>query len=111
MGRRTSETGGAQLSREAYERELDRLRNKLMALRGWIRYEPARLVIVFEARDGAGKGSAIKRLTEYLNPRVVRTVALPAPTSPERTQRYFQRYVDHLPTEPQTYVRDAAAGG
>jgi polyphosphate kinase 2 len=63
----------------------------------WVRSEGARIVVIFEGRDAAGKGSTIKRVTEYLNPRVARIVALPAPTERERTQWYFQRYVSHLP--------------
>jgi polyphosphate kinase len=85
------------LPRKIYESELERLQAELVRLQEWVRQEGARLVIVFEGRDAAGKGSAIKRVTEYLNPRVARITALPAPTERERTQWYFQRYVEHLP--------------
>lgn len=85
------------LPRAMYERELLRLQVELVKLQEWVRAEGARLVVVFEGRDAAGKGSTIKRVTEHLNPRVARIVALPTPTERERTQWYFQRYVEHLP--------------
>ncbi|GAA2128634.1 polyphosphate kinase 2 [Actinomadura napierensis] len=85
------------LRRDVYESELRRLQAELVKLQEWVRAEGARVVVVFEGRDAAGKGSTIKRVTEYLNPRVARIAALPAPTDRERTQWYFQRYVEHLP--------------
>ncbi|MEV0285894.1 MULTISPECIES: polyphosphate kinase 2 [unclassified Kribbella] len=85
------------LPKKVYERELLRLQAELVKLQEWVRTEGARVVVVFEGRDAAGKGSTIKRVTQYLNPRVARIVALPAPTERERTQWYFQRYVEHLP--------------
>jgi polyphosphate kinase 2 (PPK2 family) len=69
-----------------YERELLRLQAELVKLQEWVRVEGARLVVVFEGRDAAGKGSTIKRVTEFLNPRVARIVALPAPTERQQTQ-------------------------
>src|SRR4051794_9292460 len=86
------------LSVAAYEAELFRLQVELVKLQEWTRVTGARLVVVFEGRDAAGKGGTIKRITEYLNPRVARVVALPTPTDRERGQWYFQRYVAHLPT-------------
>ncbi|GGT75650.1 MULTISPECIES: polyphosphate kinase 2 [Actinomadura] len=85
------------LPRRVYEPELARLQSDLVNLQEWVRSEGARVVVVFEGRDAAGKGSTIKRVTEHLNPRVARIVALPVPTDRERTQWYFQRYVEHLP--------------
>ena len=85
------------MPKEAYEAELLRLQGELVEMQEWVRASGARLVVVFEGRDAAGKGGAIKRVTEYLNPRVCRIVALPAPTERQRTQWYFQRYVEHLP--------------
>src|SRR5690349_6968676 len=85
------------LSTSAYEAELFRLQAELVTLQEWARAEQARIVVVFEGRDAAGKGGTIKRITQYLNPRITRIAALPAPTSRERSQWYFQRYIEHLP--------------
>src|SRR4051812_5629660 len=74
------------LPRKAYEKELFRLQGELVKLQEWVRMEGARLVVVFEGRDAAGKGSTIKRVSEYLNPRLARIAALPAPTERERSQ-------------------------
>jgi polyphosphate kinase len=94
------------LPRKIYERELFRLQAELVRLQEWVRSEGARVVVVFEGRDAAGKGSTIKRVTEYLNPRIARIAALPAPTERERTQWYFQRYVEHLPAAGQIVLFD-----
>jgi polyphosphate kinase 2 len=94
------------LPRKAYEKELVRLQAELVKLQEWVRTEKARLVVVFEGRDAAGKGSTIKRVTEYLNPRVARIAALPAPTEREQTQWYFQRYVAHLPAAGEIVLFD-----
>ena len=80
-----------------YERELVRLQRELVKLQEWVRVQGLRVCVVFEGRDAAGKGGTIKRITERTNPRVVRVAALPTPTERERTQWYFQRYVEHLP--------------
>ena len=80
-----------------YEAELFRLQAELVKMQEWVQAEGQRLVVVFEGRDAAGKGGTIKRITQYLNPRVARIAALPAPTERERTQWYFQRYIEHLP--------------
>ena len=85
------------LKKSVYEAELVRLQAELVTMQEWVRREGERVVVVFEGRDAAGKGSTIKRVTEYLNPRHARIVALPAPTERQRTQWYFQRYVEHLP--------------
>lgn len=85
------------LSNEIYEAELLKLQNELVSMQQWIKESGSRLVVIFEGRDAAGKGSAIKRITEYLNPRNARVAALPAPTERERTQWYYQRYIAHLP--------------
>src|SRR5579883_2505208 len=82
---------------DVYDRELLRLQTELVKMQEWIRQEQRRLVVLFEGRDAAGKGGAIKRVREYLNPRWCRVAALPAPTDRERSQWYFQRYVTHLP--------------
>jgi polyphosphate kinase 2 len=92
--------------RKLYARELLRLQAELVKLQEWVRAEQARLVVVFEGRDGAGKGSTIKRFSEYLNPRVARITALPAPTERERGSWYFQRYVAHLPSSGEIVLFD-----
>jgi polyphosphate kinase len=87
----------ATIDRRVYFRELLRLQSELIKLQDWVQYTKSKVVVLFEGRDSAGKGGVIKRITQRLNPRVVRVVALPAPTERERTQWYFQRYVPHLP--------------
>lgn len=84
-------------ARKQYFRELFRLQGELVKLQDWVVSTGHRLVVIFEGRDAAGKGGAIKRITQRLNPRVCRVAALPAPNNRERTQWYFQRYVAHLP--------------
>jgi polyphosphate kinase 2 len=85
------------LPREFYEKTLYQLQGELVTMQEWVKSTGARIVVVFEGRDAAGKGSTIKRVTEYLNPRMARIVALPTPTERQRTQWYFQRYVEQLP--------------
>ncbi|MFO1227951.1 polyphosphate kinase 2 [Roseateles sp.] len=87
----------AQSQRLAYFKQLFRLQRELVKLQDWVAHTKQKVVILFEGRDAAGKGGAIKRITQRLNPRVCRVVALPAPNDRERTQWYFQRYVPHLP--------------
>jgi len=106
--RGTSDTGEeiTRMPKKIYEKELFRLQAELVKLQEWVRNEGARLVIIFEGRDAAGKGSTIKRVTQFLNPRVARITALPAPTEREQTQWYFQRYVDHLPAAGEIVLFD-----
>jgi polyphosphate kinase len=85
------------LDRRTYFRELLRLQRELIKLQDWVVHQKLKLVVLFEGRDAAGKGGVIKRITQRLNPRICRVVALSAPTERERTQWYFQRYVTHLP--------------
>jgi polyphosphate kinase len=94
------------LPRHVYEQHLFGLQAELVKLQEWVRVEGARLVVIFEGRDAAGKGSAIKRISEYLNPRIARIAALPAPTERERSQWYFQRYVEHLPAAGEIVLFD-----
>ena len=94
------------LSKKAYEKELLRLQAELVAMQQWVVENGERLVIVMEGRDAAGKGSAIKRITQYLNPRTCRIEALPKPTDRERGQWYFQRYVEKLPTAGEIVIFD-----
>src|SRR6516225_4396441 len=99
-------SAAAKLPRQVYERELYRMQGELVKMQGWMRATGARMVVIFEGRDAAGKGGTIKRVAEYLNPRVAPIVALPAPTERERGQWYFQRYVDHLPTAGELVLFD-----
>lgn len=85
------------VERQVYFRELLRLQSELIKLQSWTAHTKAKVVVLFEGRDSAGKGGVIKRITQRLNPRICRVVALPAPTERERSQWYFQRYVPHLP--------------
>jgi polyphosphate kinase 2 len=94
------------LDRAVYEKELFRLQGELMKVQEWLRAEQARIVVIFEGRDAAGKGGAIKRVSQYLNPRVVRIAALPAPTEREKGEWYFQRYVEQLPTAGEMLLFD-----
>ena len=94
------------LTSKAYEAELYRLQVELAKVQEWVRAEQQRVVVVFEGRDAAGKGGTIKRVAQYLNPRVARIVALPSPTERERTQWYFQRYIEHLPAAGEIVLFD-----
>src|SRR6185437_14907628 len=89
-----------------YAKELRKLHIELAKLQEWIRHEGMRVVVLFEGRDAAGKGGAIKRITEPLNPRICRVVALGTPTEREKTQWYFQRYVAHLPAAGEMVLFD-----
>src|SRR6201987_6084378 len=94
------------LPNQVYEAELFRLQTEFVKLQEWVRHSGARLVIIFEGRDGAGKGGTIKRITEYLSPRVARIAALPVPTERERGQWYYQRYITHLPAKGEIVLFD-----
>jgi polyphosphate kinase 2 len=100
------EKSAAKVPNDVYEAELFRLQTELVKLQEWTRVTGARIVVVFEGRDAAGKGGTIKRITEYLSPRSVRIAALPAPTERERGQWYFQRYIEHLPTRGEIVLFD-----
>lgn len=89
-----------------YEKELATLQIELVKLQEWVKHEGLRVVVIFEGRDAAGKGGVIKRISQSLNPRVCRVVALPAPTEREKTQWYFQRYVAHLPAAGEMVLFD-----
>ena len=94
------------ISNEVYEAEVFRLQTELVKLQEWTRQSGARILVIFEGRDAAGKGGAIKRITEYLSPRIARIVALPTPTSRERGQWYYQRYIAHLPSRGEIALFD-----
>jgi polyphosphate kinase len=93
-------------ARRHYFRELFRLQRELVKLQDWVQHTAHKVVILFEGRDAAGKGGVIKRITQRLNPRVARVVALPAPNDRERTQWYFQRYAAHLPAAGEMVLFD-----
>ncbi|NMT56240.1 polyphosphate kinase 2, partial [Vibrio parahaemolyticus] len=94
------------LKKKEYEKELKNLQVELVKLQEWVKHKGLKVVVLFEGRDAAGKGGVIKRITEKLNPRVCRVVALPAPTEKEKTQWYFQRYVAHLPSAGEIVLFD-----
>ena len=106
LGEDARRPGASASSRIHYFRELFRLQGELVKLQDWVVATGHRVVIIFEGRDAAGKGGVIKRITQRLNPRVCRVVALPAPNDRERTQWYFQRYVTHLPAGGEIVLLD-----
>ena len=105
MAKKTA-SGLTKLPKGVYESELARLQAELVVLQEWVRATGARVVVLFEGRDAAGKGSAIKRITEVLNPRMVRIAALPSPSEREKTQWYFQKYIAHLPAAGEIVLFD-----
>jgi polyphosphate kinase len=96
----------SKLIRKEYERELRKLQTELCHLQSWVKHKGLRIVILFEGRDGAGKGGTIKALTERVSPRVFRVIALPAPSDREKTQMYMQRYVAHFPAAGEVIIFD-----
>jgi polyphosphate kinase 2 len=101
-----SAAGAGTLKRKDYEKELAKLHVELVKLQRWVVATGAKICIVFEGRDGAGKGGTIKAITERVSPRVFRVVALPAPTDREKSQMYLQRYVPHLPAAGEIVIWD-----
>jgi polyphosphate kinase len=102
----TDHEAGGKLSRKEYERELARLQVELVKLQQWVVHKGLKVCIIFEGRDGAGKGGTIKAITERVSPRVFRVVALPAPTEREKSQIYAQRYIPHLPAGGEVVIFD-----
>ena len=98
--------GRTKMSQKQYERELAQLQIELVKLQEWVKHAGLKVVVLFEGRDAAGKGGTIKRITESLNPRICRVVALGTPTERERTQWYFQRYADQLPAAGEMVLFD-----
>ncbi|MDN3494680.1 polyphosphate kinase 2 [Planococcus sp. APC 4015] len=94
------------LAKKTYEHELRRLQAQLVDMQAWVQASGARIVVIFEGRDAAGKGSTIKRITEYLNPRITRIAALPTPTEREKSQWYYQRYIKELPAAGEIVLMD-----
>jgi len=106
MGKKNNGTKNNKLSDNVYEEELEKLQVELVKLQEWIKDKQLKVVVIFEGRDAAGKGGTIKRITEKLNPRMCRIVALTKPTEREKTQWYFQRYVPHLPASGEMVLFD-----
>jgi polyphosphate kinase len=100
------EDRSSKVAKKRYDKELRRLQTELVKMEDWVAATGARIVVVFEGRDAAGKGGTIKRITQYLNPRITRIAALPKPTERERTQWYFQRYIDELPAAGEVVLFD-----
>src|SRR6187455_1475149 len=103
---KNGETGAPSLKRKEYEARLRDLHVELVKLQEWVKREGKKVCVVFEGRDGAGKGGVIKAITERVSPRVFRVVALPAPTDREKSQMYLQRYVPHLPAAGEVVIFD-----
>ena len=105
-GRDGESPGGIRLKGKEYEPQLKKLHVELVKLQEWVRHEGLKVCIVFEGRDGAGKGGTIKAITERVSPRVFRVMALPAPTEREQSQMYIQRYLPHLPAAGEIVIFD-----
>jgi polyphosphate kinase 2 len=99
-------SGAKKLSRKKYEKKLAGLHGELVALQGWVVQQGLKVCVVFEGRDGAGKGGTIKAITDRVSPRIFRVVALPAPTEREKSQMYLQRYLPHLPAAGEVVIFD-----
>ncbi|MGB2903259.1 MAG: polyphosphate kinase 2, partial [Candidatus Dechloromonas phosphoritropha] len=97
---------GEKLGARAYEQELEKLHVELVKLQEWVVAKGLKVCVVFEGRDGAGKGGTIKAITERVSPRVFRVIALPAPSEREKTQMYAQRYMPHLPAAGEVVIFD-----
>lgn len=106
MGKHKSEKNHNKLDDKTYEKELRKLQVELVKLQGWVKQEGKKIAVLFEGRDAAGKGGTIKRITEPLNHRICRVVALGIPTEKEKTQWYLQRYISHLPAAGEIVLFD-----
>src|SRR5574341_284932 len=99
-------TDRERMKRKEYDKELERLHGELVKLQEWVKHKGLKICVVFEGRDGAGKGGTIKAITERVSPRVFRVIALPAPTEREKSQMYIQRYLPHLPAAGEIVIFD-----
>jgi len=106
MSKDAKSDGEKKLKTKKYEKELRKLQGELCALQDWVKHKGLRIIIVFEGRDGAGKGGTIKAITERVSPRVFRVVALPAPSDREKSQMYLQRYMQHFPAAGEVVIFD-----
>ncbi len=101
-----TENSKPKLKRKEYEKELRRLQAELCIMQAWVKQEGQRIIVVFEGRDGAGKGGTIRAITERVSPRIFRVVALPAPSDREKSQMYMQRYMEHFPAAGEIVIFD-----
>src|SRR5574341_554307 len=99
-------TDRERMKRKEYDKELKKLHVELVKLQEWVKHKGLKICIVFEGRDGAGKGGAIKAITERVSPRVFRVIALPAPSDREKSQMYIQRYLPHFPAAGEIVIFD-----
>ena len=106
MSKESKSNGGERLKRKAYEKELRKLQAELCKLQDWVKHKGLRVIVVFEGRDGAGKGGTIRAINERVSPRIFRVVALPAPSDREKTQIYMQRYMQHFPAAGEVVIFD-----
>jgi len=106
MAKNQVSEGQPKLKRKQYEKELRRLQAELCHLQGWVKLKGLRIIVVFEGRDGAGKGGTIRAITERVSPRVFRVIALPAPSDREKSQMYIQRYIEHFPAAGEIAIFD-----
>jgi polyphosphate kinase 2 len=106
MSKNTEADGEKKLKTKKYEKELRKLQGELCVLQDWVKHKGLRVIIIFEGRDGAGKGGTIRALTERVSPRVFRVVALPAPSDREKSQMYIQRYMAHFPAAGEVVIFD-----
>ena len=105
-GKKNKQKKPKRIDKKIYEADLERLQADLVSMQQWVVATGARVLVIFEGRDAAGKGGAIKRIVQYLNPRVVRVVALAQPSEREKGQWYFQRYIEHLPSTGEIVLMD-----
>lgn len=106
MPKKKKDEPGSKLKRKEYEKELRRLQAELCTLQAWVKHKGLRIMVVFEGRDGAGKGGTIRAITERVSPRIFRVLALPAPSDREKTQMYIQRYMQHFPAAGEIVIWD-----
>src|SRR5262252_9342843 len=106
MAKNKGEEEKDNLNRKQYKKEIRKLQGELCKLQDWVKYKGLRVIVIFEGRDAAGKGGTIRALTERVSPRVFRVVALPAPSDREKSQMYFQRYMQHFPAGGEIVIFD-----
>src|SRR5574339_531776 len=106
MSKKSAAGNGKKMKNKEYLKELRKLQGRLCALQDWVKHKGLRVIVVFEGRDGAGKGGTIKAITERVSPRVFRVVALTAQTEREKSQMYLQRYIPHLPAAGEVVLFD-----